>query len=220
MDDEAAEHPHHFLHGHVGVIEERAVLMQIELVNEFSTGHDRVLANAGHTIHLVGKFQTVPMYPGRFGQMILEENADAIALMGLDSRPGSGPVEAPQVERPAWDDHLLDRFGNQMEHFDTIVDGVWQISDIGRDHRHWLAGLRFRYAGECGGPRGYAKDSSKKTPSRIHPALLFLNKMHARHMDRPEAYPTVRIVWPDFVTSRLAYAGGSATRVVFLSPGC
>ena len=34
MDDEAAEHPRHLLHRHVRVVEEGAVLMDIELVDE------------------------------------------------------------------------------------------------------------------------------------------------------------------------------------------
>ena len=40
MHDEAAEHAHHFLHGHVRVIKECSVLAQSELVHEAVAGHD------------------------------------------------------------------------------------------------------------------------------------------------------------------------------------
>src|SRR6266849_6684587 len=101
MDDEAAEHPHHFLHGHVRVIEEGAVLVQRKLVNEALAGHNRFLSDAGYAVHLNREFEPVPVNTGGLGQMILEDDADAIAFICLDGRSRGASIEAPEIESPA-----------------------------------------------------------------------------------------------------------------------
>ena len=47
MHDEAAEHADHLLHGHVGVVEVGALLVDVELVDEAAAGRDGLLADAG-----------------------------------------------------------------------------------------------------------------------------------------------------------------------------
>jgi hypothetical protein len=50
VDDEQADHAHGFLHRHVGVVEERAVLVELELINERLTRRDEVLHQPGHSV--------------------------------------------------------------------------------------------------------------------------------------------------------------------------
>ena len=54
----------------------------------------------------------MPMDAGRFGKMIVEDNANPVSFVCLDRRSGSAAVESPKIERPAWNDDLLDRFGD------------------------------------------------------------------------------------------------------------
>ena len=54
VDDEEADQAHHLLHRHVRVIEERAVLLQRELVDESAARRNRILRDPRHAVHLVG----------------------------------------------------------------------------------------------------------------------------------------------------------------------
>ena len=95
VDDQQAEHPHHLLHRHVRVVEERAVLVQRELVHELAPGQDRVLCHAGHAVHRDGHLEAMPVRREDFGQVVLDDEADPVPLVHLDRRARHAPVEAP-----------------------------------------------------------------------------------------------------------------------------
>src|SRR5258708_2060248 len=95
VDDEAAEHPHHFLHRHVGVIKKSPVLMQLKLINETFAWHDGLLSNAWNTIHLNRKFEPVPVDTRGLRQVVIEEDANSISFVGLYCWARSAAVETP-----------------------------------------------------------------------------------------------------------------------------
>jgi len=72
------------LHRHVGVIEERAVLVHRVLVDEGLTRLDQRLADEGHAIHVQRNFETVPMHGRRFRQLVSNDEAHPVALVHLD----------------------------------------------------------------------------------------------------------------------------------------
>ena len=80
MHDERADHAHHFLHGHVRVIEVGAFLLQSEFVDETAAGEDRVLREAGAAVHGEGDIETVPVHGGGLGEVVVHDDADAVAL--------------------------------------------------------------------------------------------------------------------------------------------
>ena len=121
MHDERADHAHHFLHGHVRVIEVGAFLLQSELVDETAAGEDRVLREAGAAVHGEGDIEAVPVHGGRLGEMIVHDDADAVALNDLDGGAGGGAVVAPEIEDLAGEDFLFYWFGDQVKDFDAIV---------------------------------------------------------------------------------------------------
>src|SRR5262245_45655624 len=135
MDDEAAEQPHHLLHGHMRVIEQSPVLMKGKLVDEAFAGHHGLLADAGYAVHLDRQLQAMPVYARGLGQMILEDDPDMIAFIRLDGWTRRASIKAPQVESPAWYDHLLYRLCDQMEDLDAVVHGERQIANIRRQDR-------------------------------------------------------------------------------------
>src|SRR5207248_853661 len=136
MHDEGAKHAHHFLHGHMRVVEVSTLLVQRELVNEASARLDRHLADAGTTVHVVGNFEAMPVHRGRFGQVIVNDDANTVSLIDLNGRSGSAAVEAPQNQCLIGSDLLLHWLGNQMKHFDAVIHGEWQIRYIRSLHRH------------------------------------------------------------------------------------
>jgi hypothetical protein len=61
MHDEGAEHSGHLLHRHVRVVEVRACLMDIELIDKAPSWFHRLLADAGLTVVLDRVFKSVPV---------------------------------------------------------------------------------------------------------------------------------------------------------------
>src|SRR5215472_10592811 len=107
--------------------------MQRKFINKALTGHHRLLSDAWDAVHLDRKFNSVPMDARRLRQMILEYDADAVALVRLDRRARSASVEAPEVESTTGDHGLLHRFGDQMKDLHAVVRDKRQIRDIGCD---------------------------------------------------------------------------------------
>ena len=64
MNHKHPDHPHHFLHRSVRVIEKSARLVQSELVYKLPTGSDRRLADVWHAVHRHGNFKSVPVNAG------------------------------------------------------------------------------------------------------------------------------------------------------------
>ena len=80
MNDEEPDHAHHLLHRHVRVVEERAVLVERELVGKCAARRDRILRNTRHAIHLVRNLEAMPVHRERFGQSIRDDEADTVTL--------------------------------------------------------------------------------------------------------------------------------------------
>src|SRR5579859_1161341 len=97
MRDEEAEEAHHFLHGAVRVVEKRAFLMNGEFVDVCFTGRDGLLADPGNAVLRDRNFKAVPVQGSGFGEMVFEDDADAVALMDLNGRAGAGAVVSPGV---------------------------------------------------------------------------------------------------------------------------
>src|SRR5262249_32312379 len=149
MHDKAAEHADHLLHRHVRVIEEGAVLAQRELIDEAFAGHHGLLPDAGDAVHLYGKLDAVPVYARRLGEMILEDDADLVAFVGLDGGTWRASVEPPEIERAAGDYRLLHGLSGEVEDFDAVVECEGQVGDVRRDDWQRLR-LRPRDAGDRG----------------------------------------------------------------------
>ena len=98
MDDEQTNHPHHFLHRHVRVIEERAVLPEREFVDELAARRNRILGNARHAIHFDRDLEAVPVHGGDLGQAVFDDEARPFPLADLDRRPRHAAVESPGVD--------------------------------------------------------------------------------------------------------------------------
>ena len=112
------------------MVEKRAVLVERKLVDETLARHDRLLLNARNAIHLDRKFEAMPMDSGWLGQVIVEDDAQPVSLVGLDRRPRRATVEPPEIERSAWNDDLLHGLGHQAEDLDSAVYSERQISDV------------------------------------------------------------------------------------------
>ena len=154
MNDEATEHPDHFLHGHMGVIEEGAVLMQRVLVNEALSRHDQLLAHPRHAVHFNREFKPVPVNAGRLRQMVVEDDTDAVSLVRLNRRSRRAAVEAPQIESSAGDDDLLHGLGDEIEDLDAVVHRERQVAHVERGDGHGSAGTARCRAGRHAHIRG------------------------------------------------------------------
>jgi hypothetical protein len=100
VDDEEADEAH-LLHRHVRVVEERAVLLQRELVHETAARRDRILRDAGHAIHVVGDLEAVPMHRkgsgSRFSTLSRTRSPSVTWMVG----PGMLPLKPqPSSARP------------------------------------------------------------------------------------------------------------------------
>ena len=88
MEDQEAHHPHRHLHHlvEVRVVHLRAVLPDGELVLERLARLDARLVEPGHAVHAVRQEHAVPVHGRRLGQPVLDVDAHAVALDGLDRR--------------------------------------------------------------------------------------------------------------------------------------
>src|SRR3954453_8508112 len=84
MHDEGAQHAHHFLHGHVRVVEIRSDLVKSEFVDEPAPWRNRILADSWTSIHVVRDLQAMPVHRGRLGQMIVQNDAHTTPLRDLN----------------------------------------------------------------------------------------------------------------------------------------
>jgi hypothetical protein len=122
MHDERAEHPHHFLHRHVRVIEKGPRLMQCKFVDEAASGQNRILADAGAAVHAVWNFKSMPVHGSRFRQVVVDDDPHAIALGDLNGRSRRAAVITPEVHRFVRYKLPLYRFSNQMENLDAVIE--------------------------------------------------------------------------------------------------
>ena len=107
--------------------------------------------------------------------MIIENDAYAVALVGLDRRPRRAPVEPPEIECPARNDHLFHRFRDQVEDLHAVVERERQVFDVRRQYRWGCASRGFRGTRllcrcelrNCDA-RPYAENIPEKISSSIH----------------------------------------------------
>jgi hypothetical protein len=85
--------------------------MDGELVGVFFAGRDGFLADPWDAVLGDGNFQAVPVDGGGFGEAILEDYANAIALLNLDGGARTAAVVAPGVDGFEWGDFALYDFG-------------------------------------------------------------------------------------------------------------
>src|SRR5579883_1910766 len=114
----------------MGVVEIRTFLVQRELINEAPARFNRILTNSRTAVHVVGNFKTVPVHGGRFRQMVVDDDADAISLVHLDGWPWGAAVEAPQINRFIRLELLPYGLGNQVKDFNAVVQRKWEIFQI------------------------------------------------------------------------------------------
>src|SRR5882762_1841689 len=134
MHDERADHPHHFLHRHVRVVEISAFLVEREFIDKAATGRDRVLTRTGRSVHLARDFEAVPVHRRRFGKMVVHDDPNVIALVHLDRRPRSAPVVTPEVNDSPWKYLLFYRLSDEMEFLDVSVHAPRKLRNVRRFH--------------------------------------------------------------------------------------
>jgi len=136
MHDECADHADHFLHRHMRVVEISAFLVKREFIDKAAAGRDRILTRTGRPVHLIRNFETVPVHRGRFGKVIVHDDANSITLVHLNRRPGSAAVVTPEVNDPARKNLLFNRLGNEMEFLNVPVHSPGKLRNIRRFHRN------------------------------------------------------------------------------------
>ena len=97
----------------VGVVHVRADRPGGELVGERVAGEDRVLGDVRDAVHVVRDALPVEVDPRRFGQVVLEDRPDPVALHDLD------PRARPRAVEPEGRDRILDRVDLVLD----LVDG-------------------------------------------------------------------------------------------------
>src|SRR5712664_794503 len=131
VHDERADHPYHFLHCHVRVVEVRAFLVERELVDESAAGWDRVLACTRCAIHLDRNLETVPVHRRCFGKVVIHDDANAITPGNLNGWSRSAAVVTPKIDDSARNDFLLHRLGDEMEFLDVSIHAKRKVGHIG-----------------------------------------------------------------------------------------
>jgi hypothetical protein len=130
MQDEHSDQTHHLLHRRVRMIEESAVLMDREFVGEPGTGRDGFLGEVRHAVHRIGNFQAVPVNRERLGQLVLNYNPEAVAVVRLNCWARRHAVEAPAIDRFPRCNFSADWFGDKFEYLDLTIHFMrknWQI---------------------------------------------------------------------------------------------
>src|SRR2546422_10626945 len=130
MQDEEAEHAHHLLHGHVRVIEEGAVLVEGEFIDEPAAGRDRILRDPRPPIHLNRDLKAVPVHGGRLGQAILNDDTHPISLVHFDRGSGHATVVAPDVADLAWQELPFHHLGHEVENLDAVFYAPGELGDV------------------------------------------------------------------------------------------
>ena len=134
MHDEGADHAHHFLHRHVRVVKVGTFLVKCEFIDESPARRDRVLATPRRSVHLDRHLESMPVHRCRFGEVVVDDDANAIALIHLNRWSGSAAVIAPQVGYTPRNNLLFHGFGDQVEFLYASVHAPRELRNIGRFH--------------------------------------------------------------------------------------
>jgi len=121
------------------VVEISAFLVEREFIDKSATGRDRILTRTGRSVHLARDFEAVPVHRGRFGKVIVHNDPNAIALVHLNRRARSAPVVTPEVNDPARNYLLFNRFGDEVEFLNVSVHAPGKLRNVRRFHRSDLA---------------------------------------------------------------------------------
>lgn len=162
MNDEEAHHAHGILDHFVvvGVVEVGAVLAEGEFVLEGFAGEDEALREAGDAVHAVGQEEAVPVDAGGFGEVVGDEDANAVAFDGLDGGAGGGAVVAPAIDDDAWEEFLTDGFCDEAKDLDAVVEFVGEGGPVGSDDGCVVGGGISRgRRSSVGGMRGFLRRS-------------------------------------------------------------
>ena len=81
----------------------------------------------------------MPVKAGGFGKMIFKDDANAVALIGLNGRAGATAVVAPDVHHLKGDDLALYGLGDQAEFLDVAVHAKRQIRYVRGLDKKWRA---------------------------------------------------------------------------------
>ena len=78
--------------------------MDVELVDESSSGLYGRLADSGLSVVADVVLESVPVNGAWFGKVVVEDDSNVIAFVDLNGWSGSAAVEAPEIERLAGKD--------------------------------------------------------------------------------------------------------------------
>src|SRR5262245_17336312 len=98
MNNEKSDHPHHFLHRHVGVIKVSPVLTKCKFVNESFSRLNQRLADSWNAILIDRHFQSMPMHTRGFRKMIVHNNPDPIPFHRLYGLSWDAAVVSPTIK--------------------------------------------------------------------------------------------------------------------------
>jgi hypothetical protein len=99
----------------------------------FFAGWDWFLADPGDAVLFNGDFQAVPVDGGGFGEIIFEDDADAIVLIDLDCGTRATAVVAPCVDGFEGGKFAFYDFSGEAEDFCGAVEFVREVGDVGGD---------------------------------------------------------------------------------------
>jgi hypothetical protein len=81
------------------VVEKRPLRVQVEFVDELSSGRNRLLAEVRGAVHFERDFEALPVYAGRLWNMMLHNDPYTVALHDLNGGPRNRAVIAPRSNR-------------------------------------------------------------------------------------------------------------------------
>ena len=112
------------------VIEERSVLMDVELVDERLARFNRVLDESRRTVPLNGNLESMPVNEGRFGQFVGDNDPNSVTLGHLDGRSRHAAVVTVEVHENAGMEFSLNSLRHQLKDLHTIVHPVGQLGNV------------------------------------------------------------------------------------------
>ena len=112
LDDQRAVDPLLLLVAHMAVVPVSAALQHREAVGEGLARLDAREFQAGHSVHVVGQDDAVPVHARHLGQFVADVDGDDVALAPAQHRPGHAAVDGVG---PGRDAGLVNRSAGQGE---------------------------------------------------------------------------------------------------------
>src|SRR6202034_4890728 len=136
MHDERADHAHHFLYRHVGVVKVSSFLVKREFVDKSPSRRNWGLATSRRPIHLDRNLKSMPVHRCRLGEVVVDDDANAIALVHFNRWARSAAVVAPEVNYTSRNNLLFHWLGDQVELLHIPFHPPRKLRNIGRFHRN------------------------------------------------------------------------------------